>query len=186
MTGLTIFWPDDGLDEGAILLQRSTEIGPDDTLGSVYFERLFPMGVAAVLDAIELVRAGDPPRIPQDDALATYEGWCREADAAVDWWRSANEVHNLIRGTDPQPGAWTTFEGRPLRLYDAARVDAFGRPGVVTSVTDEGLTVVAGGGGIRIGRVRYDDGRKVAAAEFAAEYGLAAGTRLGGRPTAKA
>ncbi len=92
-------------------------------------------------------------------------------------------MYNLIRGTDPQPGAWTTFEDRPLQLFDAARASAFGRPGQVADVSDAGITVVAGGGGIRVGRVRYDGGSKVGAAEFAAEHGLAAGARLG-MPTA--
>ena len=183
MTGLSIFWPDDGLDEGDVLLQREIAIEPDDTLGSVYFGKVFPLGLEAIVEAIDLVRAGDPPRIPQDHARATYEGWCRSKDAAVDWSRPAREVYDLIRGTDPQPGAWTTHEGKTLQLFDAARVEAYGRPGSVAAVDETGITVVAGGGGIRIGRVRYDGGRKVAAAEFAAEHGIGPGYRFGtGRP----
>ncbi|MCC2665105.1 MAG: methionyl-tRNA formyltransferase, partial [Geminicoccaceae bacterium] len=65
-TGLTIFWPNEGLDEGPILLQKEVEIGPDDTLGSLYFNHLFPMGVAAIVEAIDLVRAGKAPRVEQD------------------------------------------------------------------------------------------------------------------------
>jgi len=178
-TGLTIFWPDDGLDEGDILLQKQVPIEPDDTLGSVYFKKIFPLGVEAVLEAIELVRAGDPPHIKQNHAMATYEGWCRQKDAAVDWWRSAGEVYNLIRGTDPQPGAWTLYDGKTLQLYDGARVDAYGRPGQVVAIDEAGVTVVAGRGGVRIGRVRYDGGKKVAAAEFAAAHGIETGVRLG-------
>jgi methionyl-tRNA formyltransferase len=179
-TGLTIFWPDDGLDEGEILLQKEIEIGPDDTLGTVYFSKIFPLGVEAVLEAIELVRAGDPPRLVQKHGLATYESWCRKENAEVDWWRSAGEVYNLIRGTDPAPGAWTTWDGKTLQLYDCARVEAAGRPGEIAEISEEGVTVVAGLGGIRVGRVRYDGGAKVAAAEFAAEQGIEAGARLGG------
>jgi methionyl-tRNA formyltransferase len=178
-TGLTIFWPNDGLDEGDILLQKDVAIGPDDSLGTVYFGKVFPAGVAAILEAIELVRAGDPPRIAQDGALATYEGWCRSRNAEVDWWRSAREVYNLIRGTDPQPGAWTTVGGSKLQVFDAARVDAFGRPGEVAAISDDGITIVAGGGGIRIGRVRLDGGQKVAAATFAIEHGIVPRMRFG-------
>ena len=83
-TGLSIFWPDDGLDTGPILLQQETPIGPDDTLGSVYFDRLFPMGVDAMLEAIELVRAGKAPRIVQDESKHTYESWCRADNVGVD------------------------------------------------------------------------------------------------------
>jgi methionyl-tRNA formyltransferase len=174
-TGLTIFWPDDGLDEGEILLQKEVEIGPDDTLGTVYFKQIFPLGVASMLEAIDLVRAGDPPRISQDDSRATYESWCRKSDAQIDWSRSVGEVYNLIRGTNPQPGAWTTFNGKVLQIYDCAKVEAGGR---TVEVSDEGLTVVAGRGAIRIGRVRYDGGEKQAAGRFAAEHGLETGMRL--------
>jgi methionyl-tRNA formyltransferase len=177
-TGLTIFWPDDGLDEGEILLQKEVEIGPDDTLGTVYFKQIFPLGVASMLEAIDLVRAGDPPRISQDDSRATYESWCRKADAQIDWSRSVGEVYNLIRGTNPQPGAWTTFNGKVLQIYDCAKVEAGGRTGEVVEVSGEGLTVVAGRGAIRIGRVRYDGGEKQAADQFAAEHGLEKGMRL--------
>ena len=179
-TGVTIFWPDDGLDEGDILVQREVEIGADDTLGTVYFDKIFPLGVDAVLEAAELVRAGDPPRIGQDNSRATYESWCRKADAKIDWQRSVREVYNLIRGTNPQPGAWTTLAGRTLQIFDCAKVEAYGRPGEVAAVTDAGIIVVAGLGGILAKRVRYDGGAKLAATAFAAEHSLEVGTRLGG------
>ena len=70
-TGLTIFWPDQGLDTGPILLQREVEILDTDTLGSLYFDRLYPLGVTALLDAVDLVRAGTAPKIPQDEIQAT-------------------------------------------------------------------------------------------------------------------
>ena len=117
-TGLTIFWPDDGLDEGDILLQKEVDVTEDDTLGSVYFDKIFPLGIASVMEAIELVRSGGAPRIAQDDSKATYEGWCRAGNAKIDWHRSAGEVYNLIRGCNPQPGAWTTLAGETLQIFD--------------------------------------------------------------------
>src|SRR5579871_4546971 len=84
-TGLTIFRPSDGLDEGSVVLQKKTPIGPDDTLGTVYFDRLFPMGVQAMLEAADLVLAGKHHEIVQDESQATYEGWCRDAEAQVNW-----------------------------------------------------------------------------------------------------
>src|SRR5204862_7118827 len=83
-TGLTIFWPDQGLDTGPILLQKEVEIRDTDTLGSLYFDRLFPLGVAALLESVDLVRAGTAPRIVQDDSRATYEGWCKKEHVEVD------------------------------------------------------------------------------------------------------
>jgi len=178
-TGLTIFWPDDGLDEGEILLQKEVDIEPDATLGDVYFKKIFPLGVDSILEAIDLVRAGSPPRIPQDDSKATYESWCKKEHAAIDWNRSVGEVYNQIRGTNPAPGAWTILDGKTLQIFDSAKVEAAGRPGEVVAVTDDGFTVVAGLGGIHVKRVRYDGGAKVAAKEFADAQGIKVGTRLG-------
>ena len=178
-TGLTIFWPDDGLDTGPILLQKETPIGPDDTLGSVYFDRLFPMGVDAMLEAIELVRAGKAPKIIQDESKQTYESWCRADNVGVDWSKPVAEVYNMIRGADPQPGAWTTIGGIRVALFDARRGEGTGTPGQVLAVDDKGMTVAAQGGAVRIGRMRADKGEKVAAAQIATERGLKPGSTLG-------
>ena len=178
-TGLSIFWPDDGLDTGPILLQKEVDIGPDDTVGSLYFDHLFPMGVEAMIEAVELVRAGNPPRIAQDEADATYEGWCRAEDAKVDWSQSAERVHDLIRGTDPQPGAWTTIGGARLNLYGSRRASATGRPGEVMEITDRGMTVATGLGGVSVARVRPEGSRaKISPQEWADQAGLGPGVVL--------
>src|SRR5664279_3381335 len=74
-TGLTIFRPTDGLDEGPVILQKETEVSENDTLGTVYFDRLFPMGVKAMLEAADLVVAGKHKEVVQDESQASYEGW---------------------------------------------------------------------------------------------------------------
>ena len=179
-TGLTIFWPDAGLDEGPILLQKEVEIAEDDTVGSLYFGKLFPMGVDALAEAVELVRAGTAPRIEQDHGRATYESWCSEEDAEVDWSRPAEDVHRLICGTDPQPGAWTTVEGNKLKLFGSRMGKGSGAPGEVLDLSGAGMTVAAGVGSVVVQRVRAaDSGTKVAAAEYASRAGLPAGLRLG-------
>src|ERR671919_1272262 len=95
-TGLSIFWPDNGLDTGDVLLQKKTQIGPDDSLGTVYFDRLFPLGVEAMLEAVDLVKAGKAPKIAQDHAQATYEGWCTPDNARIDWGRQGYQIHDLV------------------------------------------------------------------------------------------
>ncbi len=180
-TGLSIFWPDNGLDTGPILLQKEVDIGPDDTLGSLYFDHLFPMGVQAMLEAIDLVKAGKAPKVPQDPDAGSYEGWCRKNDAKIDWQRPAREVYNLIRGTNPQPGAWTVHAGGELQVFDAAVVDEVaGAPGEIVRVSEEGLCVAADGGQILIKRVRPESEKKITAAEFAAARGIKSGDVLGG------
>ena len=177
--GLSYFWPDDGLDEGEILLQKEVAIGPDDTIGSVYFEKVFPLGLEATLEAIDLVRAGNPPKIVQDHSKATYEGWCNKMVAEIDWNRSVGELYNLIRGCNPQPGAWTTYNGEVLQIFDCTKTDhACGRTGRVSALSDDGITITAGRGSIIAKRVRYAGGKKVTAAEFAIEVGLEEGAKL--------
>jgi methionyl-tRNA formyltransferase len=180
-TGLTIFWPDEGLDTRPVLLQKEIEITDDATLGSLYFNQLFPIGVAAMVEAVDLVRDGAAPRIAQDEQQATYQSWCRAADVEIDWTRPRQEVWNLIRGANPQPGAWTRHDGKTLALYDAVKRPAAGahRPGEVVAVGADGITVAADGGAIQIQRVRPEGGKKTDAAEFVAASGLTAGDILG-------
>jgi len=178
--GLSVFYPNDGLDEGDILLQKEVEIGPDDTLGTVYFEKIFRLGVQAMLESADLLRDGKAPRIKQDDSKATYESWCRKEHAEINWFNSAGEVYNLIRGTNPQPGAWTTFQDKTLQIFDSAKIAApAGSPGKVVSIGAEGFAVAAGRGQILVKRVRPEGDKKIAAAEFIAQSGLKVGDRLG-------
>lgn len=178
-TGLSIFWPDNGLDTGPILLQKEVDIGPDDTLGSIYFDKLYPLGVDAMLESIELVRDGTAPREVQDPEAGSYEGWCRKEDVQIDWNKATDEIYNLIRGANPQPGAWTTFNGSEVKVFDSRKADGSGEPGSIVSIDDNGLVVATADGAIRIMKLRADAGN-LTAAEYAAEVGLAAGMKLGG------
>ena len=178
-TGLTIFWPDDGLDEGEVLLQKEVDILPDDTLGTVYFDKIFPLGVSATLEAIDLIRSGKAPKIPQDETKATYESWCRRANAEIDWSRSANEVYNLIRGCNPQPGAWTTYNGEEVQIFDCELTVGSGRFGRVCAIDDTSFTINSGLGGIRISRVRLGKSGKISSGEFIQDRKIELGSRFG-------
>src|SRR5207249_4137805 len=120
-TGLTIFRPTDGLDEGAVILQKKTPIDENDTLGEIYFNRLFPMGIEAMVEAADLVMTGKHIELVQDESQASYEGWFREAEAKINWANHADVIHNLIRGCDPAPGAWTTYNGIKLQVYESRK-----------------------------------------------------------------
>lgn len=179
-TGLTIFWPDEGLDTGPVLLQKDVEIGPDATLGSLYFDYLYPMGVAAMLEAVDLVKGGDAARIVQDESQATYEGWCKKEQARIDWSEPADRVYNLIRGTNPQPGAWTTHAGRTLQIYDSEKSNkSGGEPGKVVAIDDTGFLVATGSNQICVHKVKLEGEKKVAATEFVKQTSLEVGDELG-------
>ena len=181
-TGLTIFWPDEGLDTGPVLMQKKVEIAPDATLGSVYFNKLYPLGVQAMVESVDLVRSGDAPRIVQDETKATYESWCKASDVVVDWSANVDTAFNMIRGADPQPGANTTHGDIKVSLYDAARSSygSSGHPaGAVVEIGVEKLIVACSDGAIAIGRVRATGGKKVSAAEWAESVDLHVGDVLG-------
>jgi methionyl-tRNA formyltransferase len=179
-TGLTIFWPDEGIDTGPILLQKRVDIGPDDTVGSLYFNQLFPMGVDAMAEAVALVAAGEAPRVEQDHAGSTYEPPMRDEYAQIHWHEPADRVYARIRGSNPQPGAWTTHDGRKLRIFDCKMTPqgVSGRPGRVLSVGESGFDVRLNGGVLHVARVQPEGSGKRPAGEWAAEVGLAEGARF--------
>ncbi len=183
-TGLSIFRPNDGLDEGPVILQKETPIGPDDTLASVYFDRLFPMGVAAMLEAADLVIAGRHRETVQDESQASYEGWCRSAEARINWASHVDFTYNLIRGCNPAPGAWTTFNRKKIQIFDARkhlsrRFGAVrGKVGEVVELGPESLRITCQGGQIEVFKAKGEETKKLAAPELALSLGLRIGSVL--------
>jgi methionyl-tRNA formyltransferase len=177
-TGLSIFWPDNGLDTGDVLIQKKTPISATDTLGTVYFDRLFPMGVDAMMEAVDLVKAGKAPRVKQDEAKATYEGLCRDGNAHIDWGKPWEQIDRLIRGCNPAPGAWTMLNGAKLKIFDAKPLPArdpkgiAGKLGEIAVVEDDGFTVVCADGRFKVTRVQPADGKKIDAGEWAKSANL--------------
>jgi methionyl-tRNA formyltransferase len=184
-TGLSIFRPTDGLDEGPVMLQKETPIGPDDTLASVYFDRLFPMGVQAMLEAADLVVAGRHRETVQDESRASYEGWCRSAEARINWASHVDFTYNLIRGCNPAPGAWTTYNGKKIQIFDASkhltrRFSAVkGKVGEIVEIGPESVHITCQGGRIEVFKAKAEDTKKLPAPELALALGLQAGTVLG-------
>jgi methionyl-tRNA formyltransferase len=177
-TGLAIFWPDEGLDTGPVLLTKEVAIEDDDTLGTLYFDKLFPMGVEAMVESVDLVRAGEAPKIVQDEALATYESWCRKDDVEIDWDKPVRDVYNLVRGSNPRPGAWTTIDGDQVEILDARSADGQGEPGELLEVDGDRFVVATADGALEVTGVRAD-GDKLGAGAFAERAGLRPGAVLG-------
>jgi len=202
-TGLTIFWADKGIDTGSILLQKEVEIGPDETTGALYFNTLFPMGIEAIVEAVDLIKKGRAPRVVQDDSQATYEPPCDDRVASINFEKPINEIYNLIRGCDPQPGAYTTYhpspypsplrgegkvastrnrgEGKKVRFYEAkmSSSNIERQPGEVVAIEEGGLQIAVQGGTIVVGKLRVDKGDKIGPLEFAQSLGIKVGDRLG-------
>jgi methionyl-tRNA formyltransferase len=182
-TGFSIFRPTDGLDEGPVLLTRAVPIEPEDTLGSLYFGKIFPMGVAGLIEVADMVVAGKAPAIAQYESAAGYEGIIREAETQIHWATHVDHTFNLIRGCNPAPGAWTTHDGKKLFLFESAKriartfSEVKGKKiGQVAAQSGASLVIHGQGGFIEVHRVRWDGGKKIAAVEA----GLEVGTILGG------
>ena len=180
-TGLTILWSDKGIDTGPILLQKEVEIGPDETTGSLYFNTLFPMGIDAMVEAVGLIKTGKAPRVPQDGSKATYEPLCDDRVASVNFEKPMKDIYNLIRGCDPQPGAYTTFKGKRLRFYDARMnpAEMKKQAGEIVSIGEKALQIAVKGGVIQVGKLRVDKGEKIGPIEFAKLVDLKIGDRFG-------
>lgn len=172
-TGISVFRPTDGLDEGPLILQKSCAIGADETLGELYFNQLFPLGVAALLEAADLVIQGRHEEQIQDESQASYEGWYHEQESRINWANHVDQVYNLIRACNPAPGAWTVLNGMRVWLYDCCKHPARtfsavrGKPGEIASVTDTSILINAHGGQIEVFKLRPEDGGKMSAGAFA-------------------
>ncbi|NDU85323.1 MAG: methionyl-tRNA formyltransferase [Ferrovum sp.] len=183
-TGLTIFRPTDGLDEGPIVLQKKVPIGPESTLGTIYFDQLFPLGVEALVEAAEQVVSGTYGEQVQDESLASYEGWCRTAESQIHWAQHVDGVYNLIRGCNPAPGAWTTWSGKKLQIFEARKRlfrtfgAVTGKIGELSGLTAEGFLITAQGGQIEVLRAKLEGGKKLDARILAEEQGWGVGTRF--------
>jgi methionyl-tRNA formyltransferase len=180
VTGLTLFWVDQGIDTGPILLQKEVRVEPDDTTGSLYFNKIFPIGVDAIGEAVDLINSGNPPRIIQDKSKGNYDPICGDEHARIDWSKPAQEIYNLIRGCDPQPGAHATYNGKLMRIFDARlQLGNNSAPaGQVIGIGGEDFTIALNGGTLTVKKAR-GEGAKVSGAAFAKQAELKVGDQLG-------
>jgi methionyl-tRNA formyltransferase len=165
--GVTVFVPDAGIDTGPIVVQKGgIPIEPTDTAGTLYFRKLYPAGLEAVLEAVDQVDRGTARPRAQDESQASFQGLVDDEVARIDWGRPAEVLDRLARGCDPQPGAHAGRGAARVRLFDVALLHETGPepPGRVLRVDSEGLVVAARGGRLRVGRVRVGGRSKVAPA----------------------
>uniref|UniRef100_A0A4W3HQW4 10-formyltetrahydrofolate dehydrogenase n=1 Tax=Callorhinchus milii TaxID=7868 RepID=A0A4W3HQW4_CALMI len=173
--GFSVFWADDGLDTGPVLLQRECDIDPNDTVDTLYNRFLFPEGIQAMVEAVQLIADEKAPRIIQPEG-ATYEGIQKKENAKISWDQTAETLHNWIRGHDKVPGAWTLIDGQAVTMYGSAlykgavpsgqalQISGCSQPGVVTS---NGLVLFGNDGKMLIVRnLQFEDGKMISASKY--------------------
>jgi methionyl-tRNA formyltransferase len=168
-TGITVMYMDEGLDTGDILLQRSVEILPNDTGGSLH-DRLAQIAPEALLESLRLVVAGNAPRIPQDNARATYAPKLKREHGLIDWSESGEAIKRKIRAYNPWPGAFMKVDRQNLKVFSASVVDLNGQPGEVLR-SDKDLVVATGKGALSLAEVQLEGKRRMSAAEFLRGHG---------------
>ncbi len=174
-TGITIMQMDAGLDTGPILLQKRVLIAEDDTAQTLH-DKLAQLGAHAIVQAL---RTG-PRAQAQDAAHATYAEKISKAEATIDWSRNAVEICRQVRAFNPAPGAATTWNGTPLKVWSGARVAHGGAsPGTVVDVVSDGIVVAAGTDAVKIAELQKAGARRMNAATFLGGSPLGPGARLG-------
>lgn len=185
VTGVTIMYMDEGLDTGDIILQQEMAVDPADNAGTLG-ERLNEVGRRLLLEALRLIEEGTAPRVPQDDARATYAPLLQKEDGLIRWEEDAVHIQRRIRAFTPAPGAFTFWRGKRVRIWRAELVTNGDRaaseipvPGTVVAVGADGITVQTGAGALRLVEVQPENGRRMEAGAFANGYRVQTGDRFG-------
>jgi len=178
-TGVTIHQIDEGMDTGPIIIQEKVPIDADDTLKSLYFKKLYPLGIRMVADAVRLIREGKASPKIQDPSLESFQPVIKPSDVIIDWGQSTRKIYDLIRGSNPAPGATTFFRGEKLTIWEGSPCAGNGKPGEIIDIKpDQGFVISTSDGAILAVRVQYKDTGKIAAMEFVEKTGLNIGDRL--------
>jgi methionyl-tRNA formyltransferase len=181
-TGVTTIFMDEGIDTGDMILRKETAIGPDQTAGEV-LGTLSVLGAGLVVETCDLIARGEAPRLKQDDALATYAPRLAKGGGWIRWEKPAGDVHNLIRGVTPWPGAVATLGCEPVKVLRSARDGATqASPGSVIAIdSGRGILVSCGEGSLWLAELQAQGRKAVGGAEFARGRRIEVGDRFGER-----
>src|SRR6478609_7274164 len=165
-TGVAIMRMEEGLDTGAVCLAERETIGPDETAGDLH-HRLAEAGAALMVRALHDLEQGALACWPQHDEGTTYAAKIEPGETRIDWSRPATEVHNLIRGLSPHPGAWFEIDlngkRERVRALRSTLAERGGEPG---TVLDDQLTIACGKGSVRLLQMQRAGKRPMPVAEF--------------------
>jgi len=181
-TGVTIHYIDAGIDTGDIILQEKVPIYPQDTVASLYFERLYPIGVRMIAETVRMIGEGKAPRIKQDNSQASYQPIIQEKHVIIDFGKSVQNVHNLIRGSNPHPGATTFWRGKKIKIWNSQIISENikqSRPGEILQFVPQGIIIAAADGCIIAEKLQIEGGKKVSAVDFVNATEIIAGEIIG-------
>ncbi|HAA42947.1 MAG TPA: methionyl-tRNA formyltransferase [Ruminiclostridium sp.] len=169
ITGITTMYTNEGLDTGDILLKAEVTITDDMTAGELH-DKLSVLGAEVLKETLQKLKKNELERIPQDDGEATYAPIITKDIGKIDWSKSSCEIYNLIRGTNPWPGAFTHYKGAVMKVWKSEIVDEEPcgglKPGTILRVSKEGIVVCCGKGKINIKEVQFASCRRMCVADY--------------------
>lgn len=180
-TGITTMFTDVGLDTGDMLLKREIEIEPDMTVGRLH-DKMAVLGAEVLKDTLAALKAGSLKRIPQDDSISSYAPMMSKELGLIDWNKTAPQIHNLVRGTDPWPGAYTFFRGSKMKVWSTALTELQSSGyawGEIIKVDDEGILVKCSDRCLLIKEVQFDSSKRMRVGDYIRGHQINAGEKLG-------
>lgn len=180
VTGVTTMYMDVGLDTGDMIIKKETAIGDNETAGELH-DRLMELGVQVLSETMELIAAGNAPRTPQDDAEATYAPIMTKALGRIDWSKPAEEIRNLIRGTYPWPGAFTTYNSKVFKVFSAELLDPgiiSSKPGTIARVEKDRIVVDCGSGRLAITELQFENEKRMSVEAYLRGHEIETGAVL--------
>jgi len=181
VTGITTMYTDIGMDTGDMLLKRQIEIPDDMTAGELH-DKLSELGAQVLKDTLQALKNGSLQRVPQSDSDATYAPMIKKDLGKIDWSGTSKNIHNLVRGINPWPGAFTYYQGERMRIWKTEVVDEVSeetRPGTICKVNKEGIIVSCGRGLLKIKEIQFDSCRKMSVEEYICGHDILEGELLG-------
>jgi len=179
-TGVTVHFINQRVDTGDIILQEKVTIESEDNVGSLYFNKLYPLGVKLISQAVKLIREGNAIPTAQDENQASFQPMITENDVKIDWENPPETIHDLIRGSNPSPGAHARFRGEKIKIWEAEISGIVpGRPGEVTDIIEgKSFKIASVRGSIIVKRIQLLGEKKMTAQEFIEKIGLKQGEQL--------
>ena len=169
VTGNTTMYMDEGWDDGDIIYQQQVEISENETVGELHDE-LAEKGAELLLKTLKDVKTGEAPRIPQDDSEATFAYKIDKSLGEIDWNQSAQDIHNLIRGVNPWPGAYTELNDERIKIWKSSLTQQdnsdYQSGTIIKADQDAGILVQTGDGILAIEKLQLPGAKRLKAADF--------------------
>jgi methionyl-tRNA formyltransferase len=181
VTGITTMFTDVGMDTGDMLLKGEIEITEDMTAGELH-DKLSLLGAEVLKETLVKLKAGVLERTPQSDSEATYASMMTKDTGLIDWTKSAKEIQNLVRGTNPWPGAYTYYNGEKMKIWVTMVVSDKRheiRPGTICEVGKNGIIVACGTGKLNVYEVQFESCRKMCVEDYICGHKMDEGEILG-------